>query len=60
MPDGLPCIGFATATRDIIHAYGHGHVGLAGSARTGRLVAQLLSGREPEIPLGPYDVRRFG
>ena len=59
MPDGLPCIGFATATRDIIHAYGHGHVGLVGAARTGRLVAQLLSGRDPEIPLGPYDPRRF-
>lgn len=59
MPDGLPCIGFASATRDIIHAFGHGHVGLVGAARTGRVVAQLLSGREPEIPLGPFDPRRF-
>lgn len=59
MPDGLPCIGYATASRDIIHAYGHGHVGLAGAARTGRVVAQLLSGREPEISIGPYDPRRF-
>lgn len=58
-PDGLPCIGFSRATRDIIHAYGHGHVGLVGSARTGRVVAQLLSGREPEIPVAPYDPRRF-
>jgi D-amino-acid dehydrogenase len=59
MPDGLPCIGFSSATRDIIHAYGHGHVGLVGSARSGRVVAQLLSGREPEIPTAPYDPRRF-
>lgn len=58
-PDGLPCIGYASATRDIIHAYGHGHVGLVGAARTGRVVAQLLSARQPEIPLGPYDPRRF-
>ncbi|HUF80776.1 MAG TPA: FAD-binding oxidoreductase [Burkholderiales bacterium] len=59
MPDGLPCIGCASATRDIIYAFGHGHVGLVGSARTGRVVAQLLSGHKPEIPLGPYDPRRF-
>lgn len=59
MPDGQPCIGFSSATRDIIHADGHGHVGLVGSARTGRVVAQLLSGREPEIPTTPYDPRRF-
>ena len=58
-PDGLPCIGPASASRDIIHAYGHGHVGLAASARTGRLVAQLLSGRTPEIALEPFDPRRF-
>lgn len=59
MPDGLPCIGTASATPDIVHAFGHGHVGLVGSARTGRLVAQLLSGREPEISLTPFDPRRF-
>jgi D-amino-acid dehydrogenase len=59
-PDGLPCIGRASASRDIIHAYGHGHVGLVGSARTGRLVAQLLAERPPEVPLEPFDPRRFG
>lgn len=59
MPDGLPCIGYAKATRDIIHAFGHGHIGLGGAARTGRVIAQLLSDRAPEIPLGPYDPGRF-
>ena len=44
MPDGRPCIGYSRASRDIVYAFGHGHVGLVGSARTGRLVAQLLSG----------------
>jgi D-amino-acid dehydrogenase len=59
MPDGRPCIGYARASRDIVYAFGHGHVGLVGSARTGRLVAQLLSGREPEIPLAPFAPSRF-
>lgn len=58
-PDGLPCIGLASGCRDIIHAYGHGHVGLVGSARTGRLVAQLATGTEPEINLAPFSPQRF-
>ena len=59
MPDGRPCIGYARASQDIVYAFGHGHIGLVGSARTGRLVAQLLSGREPEIPLKPFAPDRF-
>lgn len=58
-PDGLPCIGPASASADVLHAYGHGHVGLAGSARTGRVVAQLLSGVAPEIALAPFAPQRF-
>ncbi|MBK1662068.1 FAD-binding oxidoreductase [Paracraurococcus ruber] len=59
-PDGLPCIGPARATPDIVHAFGHGHVGLVAGPRTGRLVAQLLAGRPPELDPRPYDPRRFG
>jgi len=59
MPDGRPCIGTARRTSDVIYAFGHGHVGLVGSARTGRLVAQLVSRAAPEIPLAPFDPRRF-
>jgi D-amino-acid dehydrogenase len=59
MPDGRPCIGYARATRDVVYAFGHGHVGLVGSARTGRLVAQLIAGREAEIPIGPFDPGRY-
>ncbi|KQP16347.1 FAD-dependent oxidoreductase [Methylobacterium sp. Leaf93] len=59
MPDGRPCIGPARKTADVVYAFGHGHVGLVGSARTGRLVAQLVGGETPEIPLAPFDPRRF-
>ncbi|MBG7622188.1 FAD-binding oxidoreductase [Herbaspirillum sp. AP02] len=58
-PDGMPCIGHASASRDIIHAYGHGHIGLGCSARTGRIVAQLLTGQPPEIDLSPFSAQRF-
>ncbi len=58
LPDGLPVLGPARRSRDIVLAFGHGHVGLGGSARTGRLVAQLLAGRPPEISLAPFDPAR--
>lgn len=59
LPDGLPCIGPSAASDDVVLAFGHGHVGLCGSARTGRLTAQLLAGTAPETALAPFDPRRF-
>jgi D-amino-acid dehydrogenase len=60
MPDGLPCLGAASATPDIVHAFGHGHVGLVAAPRTARLVRQILTGHPPEIDIQPYAARRFG
>lgn len=59
MPDGRPCIGTSRMSPDVVYAFGHGHVGLGGSARTGRLVAQLVTGTPTEISLSPFDPRRF-
>ncbi|MCX7384146.1 MAG: FAD-binding oxidoreductase [Alphaproteobacteria bacterium] len=58
-PDGLPCIGKATGCKDVVHAYGHGHIGLASGAMTGRLVADIISGKTPTIPIAPFDPSRF-
>jgi D-amino-acid dehydrogenase len=58
-PDGLPCIGAASGSADIVHAYGHGHVGLAAGAMTGRLVADVVSGLKPTVDLAPYSPQRF-
>ncbi len=58
-PDGLPCIGKATGCPDVVHAYGHGHIGLASGAMTGRLVADIISGKAPTIPIAPFDPARF-
>lgn len=58
-PDSLPCIGPASASPDILHAFGHGHVGLAAGATTGRLVADLVGGKQPAIDLSPYSPQRF-
>jgi D-amino-acid dehydrogenase len=58
-PDGVPVIGRASACPDVVHAYGHGHVGLAGGAMTGRLAADLVSGKPATIDIGPFSPQRF-
>ena len=59
MPDGLPCLGPASGCSGIVHAFGHGHVGLTAGATTGRVVADLVAGRQPPFDLAPYAARRF-
>lgn len=58
-PDGLPVIGAASGCADVIHAFGHGHVGLAAGPVTGRLVADLIGARPPVIDPAPYSAQRF-
>jgi D-amino-acid dehydrogenase len=59
MPDGLPCIGPAAASPDVLLAFGHGHVGLVAAPRTGRAVTAMLAGRTPDIPVEPFRPSRF-
>jgi D-amino-acid dehydrogenase len=59
MPDGLPCIGPAPASADILLAFGHGHIGLVAGPRTARIVAAMLTGRPPEIDAAPFSPARF-
>jgi D-amino-acid dehydrogenase len=60
MPDGLPCLGPAAATPDVLLGFGHGHVGLVAGPRTARILAAMLAGRPPEIPVEPFRPARFG
>jgi len=43
----------------VVHAFGHGHVGLTAGPMTGRLVAALVAGRVPEVDPAPYAATRF-
>jgi len=58
-PDGLPCIGPASASSDIVHAFGHAHTGLTQAPATARLVAALIDRHEPPFDPTPYSARRF-
>jgi D-amino-acid dehydrogenase len=60
MPDGLPCLGPAAASPDVLLGFGHGHVGLVAGPRTARILAAMLAGRPPEIPVEPFRPSRFG
>lgn len=59
MPDSLPVIGRATRFADVYYAFGHGHVGLCSGAPTGRIIADLVAGRTPNVDVTPYRADRF-
>lgn len=59
MPDSLPVIGPSRGGRDVIHAFGHGHIGLTLAPITARIVADLVQGREPELDITAYLPTRF-
>jgi len=58
-PDSLPVIGRSPCCASVIYAFGHGHLGLTLGPITGRLVAALAAGRQPEIDLVHYRPDRF-
>jgi D-amino-acid dehydrogenase len=59
LPDSLPVIGRSHRATNAIYAFGHGHVGLTAGARTGQIVADLVTGAPVGIDLEPYSARRF-
>jgi D-amino-acid dehydrogenase len=57
--DDLPIIGRAPGAANFMLATGHGMLGVTESAITARLVADLITGREPAIDPAPYRPARF-
>lgn len=59
MADSIPVIGEVPGLSGAYAAFGHDHVGLTGGPKTGRLVAQMIAGKTPNIDLSPYSPARF-
>lgn len=59
LPDSLPVIGPSSKFGNAFYAFGHGHVGLCAGAATGRVIAELVAGRKPSVPIEPFSPRRF-
>lgn len=57
--DSIPLIGKIEHMQGLYAGFGHHHVGLTGGPRTGQLLAQLISGQEPDIDLSLYRPDRF-
>lgn len=56
--DSLPLIGEVGNT-GVYPAFGHHHIGLTGGAKTGRLIADLITGRTPNADIRPFEPGRF-
>jgi D-hydroxyproline dehydrogenase len=59
IPDSLPVIGWSAGGPGVIHAFGHGHIGLTLAPVTAEIVADLVAGRTPALDLTPYRANRF-
>ena len=59
MPDSLPVIGPSAAGAAVIHAYGHGHIGLTLAPITASIVSDLVAGRPSAIDISAYRATRF-
>lgn len=57
--DSIPVIGEAPGTKGAFMGFGHHHVGLTGGPKTGRLLAQMISGRTPNTDMSAYAPSRF-
>ena len=60
LPDSLPVIGPAERVKHLWLAFGHGHLGLTGSAPTAAMLAPAILGRAPNADLSPFRAERFG
>lgn len=57
--DSIPIIGESPNVKGAFLGFGHHHIGLTGGPKTGRLLAQLISGRKPNIDLRVYSPARW-
>lgn len=58
-PDGTPIVG-PTPVQNLLLATGHGTLGWTMAAGTGRVIADLVSGRAPDIDIGGLAMARYG
>ena len=58
-PDTLPVIGYSRASRRILYAFGHGHLGLTQATSTAQLVADLVANRPSAFNIDALSAERF-
>ncbi len=58
-PDSVPVISASSHAANVHYAFGHGHLGLTMSIITGRMIADMIAGRDPGLDMAPYRIDRF-
>ena len=58
-PDGTPIIG-TTPVQNLLLATGHGTLGWTMAAGTGRVIADMISGKRPDIDVSGLAMSRYG
>lgn len=57
--DSIPVIGEAPGLKGAWMGFGHHHIGLTAGPKTGRLLAQMIAGKKPNVDVTPYSPARF-
>ncbi len=56
--DSIPVIGAVGNVENVFAGFGHHHVGLTGGPKTGRILAQIIDGKKPNINMEIYASNR--
>lgn len=59
MPDDIPVIGPSSTAPGVVHAFGFSAHGFQLGPVVGGIVADLLDGRESNLPIAPFAIDRF-
>lgn len=59
-PDSLPVLGPVRGHHGLFLCLGHGHAGMSTGPISGKLVAQVIGGHQPDFDIAPYRIDRFG
>ncbi|MEM7059859.1 MAG: FAD-dependent oxidoreductase [Pseudomonadota bacterium] len=58
-PDSLPVLGPVTGHPSLFLNFGHSHYGLIMAPKSGELIAQLIRGETPNVPVDAFSATRF-
>ncbi len=59
-PDSLPFMGRAEKYRNLSITCGHGHIGMGLAPVSGKLIAQIVLGEQPDMDSTPFRIGRYG
>jgi D-amino-acid dehydrogenase len=59
LPDSLPVVSASPRVRNVLFAFGHGHLGLSFGAITGRMIAALARRTTLDFSFAPYAIDRW-